>query len=77
MLVERDHFERVEREPLALEAQFAVEGQRHRGSLARLGPSSELDQDAGKATYELDEAPDALSALATTHTQRKLAIRVQ
>src|SRR3954468_4377951 len=29
------------------------------------------------ATYELGHAPDALSALGTTHTQGKLAIRVQ
>jgi NADPH:quinone reductase-like Zn-dependent oxidoreductase len=27
-------------------------------------------------TYELAQAPDALTALATTHTQAKLAIRV-
>jgi NADPH:quinone reductase-like Zn-dependent oxidoreductase len=27
-------------------------------------------------TYELAQAPDALTALATTHTQGKLAIRV-
>ena len=27
-------------------------------------------------TYELDRAPDALQALATTHTQGKLAIRI-
>jgi NADPH:quinone reductase len=30
-----------------------------------------------QATYELEQAPDALSALPTTHTQGKLAIRVQ
>ena len=30
-----------------------------------------------QATYELAEAPDALTALATTHTQGKLAIHVQ
>jgi NADPH:quinone reductase len=30
-----------------------------------------------QATYELAQAPDALTALATTHTQGKLAIRVQ
>ncbi len=30
-----------------------------------------------QATYELAEAPDALTALATTHTQGKLAIRIQ
>src|SRR5215210_3292953 len=30
-----------------------------------------------QATYELEQAPDALTALATTHTQGKLAIRVQ
>ena len=29
-----------------------------------------------QATYELAEAADALSALATTHTQGKLGIRV-
>jgi NADPH:quinone reductase-like Zn-dependent oxidoreductase len=29
------------------------------------------------ATYELAQAPDALTALATTHTQGKLAIRIQ
>jgi NADPH:quinone reductase-like Zn-dependent oxidoreductase len=28
------------------------------------------------ATYELAQAPDALNALSTTHTQGKLAIRV-
>jgi NADPH2:quinone reductase len=30
-----------------------------------------------QATYELGQAPDALTALATTHTQGKLAIRIQ
>jgi NADPH:quinone reductase-like Zn-dependent oxidoreductase len=30
-----------------------------------------------QATYELEQAPDALTALATTHTQGKLAIRIQ
>jgi NADPH:quinone reductase-like Zn-dependent oxidoreductase len=30
-----------------------------------------------QATYELAEARDALTALATTHTQGKLAIRIQ
>jgi NADPH2:quinone reductase len=30
-----------------------------------------------QATYELAQAPDALSALATTHTQGKLAIRIR
>jgi NADPH2:quinone reductase len=30
-----------------------------------------------QATYELAQAPDALSALGTTHTQGKLAIRLQ
>jgi NADPH2:quinone reductase len=30
-----------------------------------------------QATYELEEAPDALTALATTHTQGKLAVSVQ
>ncbi len=30
-----------------------------------------------QATYELAQAPDALTALPTTHTQGKLAIRVQ
>jgi NADPH:quinone reductase-like Zn-dependent oxidoreductase len=30
-----------------------------------------------QATHELAEAPDALTALATTHTQGKLAIRIQ
>jgi NADPH:quinone reductase len=30
-----------------------------------------------QATYELAEAPDALTALPSTHTQGKLAIRVQ
>jgi len=30
-----------------------------------------------QATYDLAEAPDALSALATSHTQGKLAIRVE
>jgi Zinc-binding dehydrogenase len=30
-----------------------------------------------QATYELAQAPDALAALATTHTQGKLAIRIQ
>ena len=30
-----------------------------------------------QATYELAEAPDALTALGTTHTQGKLAIRIQ
>ena len=29
-----------------------------------------------QATYELAHAPDALTALATTHTQGKLAIHV-
>jgi hypothetical protein len=29
------------------------------------------------ATYELAHAPDALTALATTHTQGKLAIRIR
>jgi NADPH2:quinone reductase len=29
-----------------------------------------------QATYELAQAPDALSALATTHTQGKLAVRI-
>ena len=28
-------------------------------------------------TYELPQAPDALTALATTHTLGKLAIRIQ
>jgi hypothetical protein len=28
------------------------------------------------ATYELAQAPDALSVLSTTHTQGKVAIRV-
>jgi NADPH:quinone reductase len=30
-----------------------------------------------QATYELEQAPDALTALPTTHTQGKLAIRIQ
>jgi NADPH:quinone reductase len=30
-----------------------------------------------QATYDLAEAPDALTALATGHTQGKLAIRMQ
>jgi len=30
-----------------------------------------------QATYELAQAPDALTALPTSHTQGKLAIRVQ
>jgi NADPH:quinone reductase-like Zn-dependent oxidoreductase len=30
-----------------------------------------------QATSELAQAPDALSALATTHTQGKLAIRIR
>ena len=30
-----------------------------------------------QATYELAQAPDALTALATTHTRGKLAIRIQ
>jgi hypothetical protein len=30
-----------------------------------------------QATYEHAQAPDGLTALATTHTQGKLAIRVQ
>jgi NADPH:quinone reductase len=29
-----------------------------------------------QATYELAQAPDALGALATTHTRGKLAIRI-
>jgi len=29
------------------------------------------------ATYELAQAPDALSALGTTHTRGKLAIHIQ
>ena len=29
-----------------------------------------------QATYELDRAPEALQALASSHTQGKLAIRV-
>jgi NADPH:quinone reductase-like Zn-dependent oxidoreductase len=30
-----------------------------------------------QATYDLAQAPDALTALTTTHTKGKLAIRVQ
>jgi len=30
-----------------------------------------------QATYDLAKAPDALTALATSHTQGKLAIRIQ
>jgi NADPH2:quinone reductase len=30
-----------------------------------------------QATYELERAPEALTTLATTHTQGKLAIRIQ
>ena len=30
-----------------------------------------------QATYELAQAPDALAALADTHTQGKLAIRIR
>jgi NADPH:quinone reductase-like Zn-dependent oxidoreductase len=30
-----------------------------------------------QATYELAQAPDALTALAATHTQGKLAIRIR
>jgi NADPH:quinone reductase-like Zn-dependent oxidoreductase len=30
-----------------------------------------------QATHELPQAPDALAALPTTHTQGKLAIRIQ
>jgi hypothetical protein len=30
-----------------------------------------------QATHELAQAPDALSALGTTHTQGKLAIHIQ
>ena len=30
-----------------------------------------------QATYELAQAPDALTALATTHNHGKLAIRIQ
>ena len=30
-----------------------------------------------QATYELAQAPDALSALATAHTQGKLAVRIR
>ena len=30
-----------------------------------------------QATYDLAQAPDALAALGTTHTQGKLAIRIQ
>jgi NADPH:quinone reductase len=29
-----------------------------------------------QATYELAQAPEALTALATTHTQGKLAVRI-
>ena len=30
-----------------------------------------------QATYELAQAPDALAALATTHTKGKLAVRIE
>jgi NADPH:quinone reductase-like Zn-dependent oxidoreductase len=30
-----------------------------------------------QATYELAQDPDALTALATTHTQGKLAVRIR
>jgi NADPH:quinone reductase-like Zn-dependent oxidoreductase len=30
-----------------------------------------------QATYDLAEAPEALTALATSHTQGKLAIRIE
>jgi NADPH2:quinone reductase len=60
---------------------------RHRA--ARASPTSQnLERLAGlladgtlrvpvQATYELADAPEALTALATTHTQGKLAIRIQ
>lgn len=45
-------------------------------SLARLLADGTLRMHV-QATYELAQAPDALTALPTTHTQGKLAIRVQ
>ena len=46
------------------------------GCLARLLADDTLRVPI-QATYELEQAPAALSALPTTHTQGKLAIRVQ
>jgi NADPH:quinone reductase len=44
--------------------------------LARLLADGELRVPI-QATYELEQAPDALTALPTTHTQGKLTIRIQ